>query len=63
MSEWTSCMKTTKFRLRHTVKPGKWYHFRVAAVNENGTRGFSERSLNFIFSTGMWYIIVKNILI
>ncbi|KAK9702792.1 Fibronectin type III domain [Popillia japonica] len=51
MSEWTSCMRTTKSRIRHTVKPGRWYHFRVAAVNGNGTRGFSERSLNFIFST------------
>ncbi|GJQ74618.1 hypothetical protein Trydic_g21473 [Trypoxylus dichotomus] len=51
MSEWTSCMRTTKLRIRHTVKPGRWYQFRVAAVNENGTRGFSEKSLNFIFST------------
>lgn len=28
----------------HKVKPGRWYQFRVASLNENGTRGFSEPS-------------------
>ncbi|VEN40330.1 unnamed protein product [Callosobruchus maculatus] len=27
------------------MKAGSWYQFRVASVNENGTRGFSENSL------------------
>lgn len=34
------------------VKPGRWYQFRVAAVNENGTRGFSSPSQAFTTSHG-----------
>lgn len=29
------------------IKPGRWYQFRVASVNENGTRGFSKHSTEF----------------
>lgn len=29
------------------IKPGRWYQFRVASVNEHGTRGFSKHSTEF----------------
>nr|CAH7746723.1 unnamed protein product [Callosobruchus chinensis] len=47
LSEWRACSKTWKISnsLRHFMKAGSWYQFRVASVNENGTRGFSENSL------------------
>lgn len=38
--------------LKNLVKPGRWYQFRVAAVNENGTRGWSDNSMKFITSLG-----------
>ncbi|CAG9818350.1 unnamed protein product [Phaedon cochleariae] len=49
MSDWRFCFKLMKPRkaLRHFVKPGRWYQFRVAAVNRNGTRGYSNSSLPF----------------
>ncbi|XP_056640275.1 anosmin-1 [Diorhabda sublineata] len=52
-SQWSPCSKSIKNNrlLRHFVKPGKWYQFRVAAVNENGTRGYSDGSLPFRVST------------
>nr|XP_022902568.1 anosmin-1 [Onthophagus taurus] len=50
MTEWSACMKARRARIRFSVKPGTWYNFRIAAVNENGTRGFSHMSLNFIYS-------------
>lgn len=31
------------------IKPGRWYQFRVASVNENGTKGFSKHSTEFHF--------------
>uniref|UniRef100_A0A1B0CDH7 Adhesion-type protein n=2 Tax=Lutzomyia longipalpis TaxID=7200 RepID=A0A1B0CDH7_LUTLO len=38
-------------RKRHVgnikLRPGRWYQFRVAAVNENGTRGYSSYSIPF----------------
>lgn len=54
MGDWTPCVRTVKpyAILRKLVKPGRWYQFRVAAVNENGTRGYSENSLRFITSVG-----------
>ncbi|KAJ8915194.1 hypothetical protein NQ315_015417 [Exocentrus adspersus] len=53
MSEWTACARTLKRSqiLKHLAKPGRWYQFRVAAVNENGTKGYSEQSLPFTVST------------
>ncbi|KAG5883095.1 hypothetical protein JTB14_027892 [Gonioctena quinquepunctata] len=50
---WSLCSKSMKPRrvLKHLVKPGKWYQFRVAAVNENGTRGFSSSTMPFAVST------------
>lgn len=54
MSDWTICFRSPKpsHILRHFVKPGRWYQFRVAAVNENGTRGFSPPSVRFSISAG-----------
>ncbi|GAB0100484.1 Anosmin-1 [Sergentomyia squamirostris] len=38
-------------RKRHVghlkLRPGRWYQFRVASVNENGTRGYSSHSTPF----------------
>ncbi|KAJ8961693.1 hypothetical protein NQ318_021292 [Aromia moschata] len=52
LSEWAVCARTAKrgHLLKNFVKPGRWYLFRVAAVNENGTKGFSEQSLPFSVS-------------
>lgn len=52
LSEWAACLRTVKKSqvLRHFVKPGRWYQFRVAAVNENGTKGYSDNSLPFSVS-------------
>lgn len=54
LGSWAPRHKTTKTNasLRNLVKPGRWYQFRVAAVNENGTRGWSEHSMKFITSLG-----------
>lgn len=35
---------------RGTLRPGRWYEFRVAAVSANGSRGFSEPSQPFKLS-------------
>ncbi|XP_044258305.1 anosmin-1 isoform X2 [Tribolium madens] len=52
LSEWSQCGQTNKTShiLRNVVKPGRWYQFRVAAVNENGTKGFSDNSPTFSVS-------------
>lgn len=54
MSDWAMCFRSPKpsHILRHFVKPGRWYQFRVAAVNENGTKGFSPPSVRFSISAG-----------
>lgn len=54
MSEWAMCFRSPKpsHILRRFVKPGRWYQFRIAAVNENGTRGFSSPSVKFSISAG-----------
>ncbi|KAJ8898444.1 hypothetical protein PR048_003804 [Dryococelus australis] len=36
--------------LRRSLRPGRWYLFRVAAVGANGTRGFSQPSQPFTLS-------------
>lgn len=33
------------------LRPGRWYQFRVAAVNSNGTRGYSNYSQEFQLHT------------
>lgn len=54
MSEWSTCVRSTKPSqvLRHFAKPGRWYQFRVAAVNANWTKGFSEPSVGYTIPTG-----------
>ncbi|KYB29099.1 anosmin-1 [Tribolium castaneum] len=52
LSDWSQCGQTNKTShiLRNFVKPARWYQFRVAAVNENGTKGFSNISPTFSVS-------------
>lgn len=40
----------TNVTLKNSLHPGHWYQFRVAAVNANGTRGFSKQSEPFTLS-------------
>ncbi|XP_063930642.1 anosmin-1 [Zophobas morio] len=46
LSDWSFCGRSPRPSqiLKTIVKPGRWYQFRVAAVNENGTKGFSDTS-------------------
>lgn len=37
-------MKYFRFSANLKLRPGRWYKFRIAAINENGTRGYSENS-------------------
>lgn len=55
-TDWSACSRTDKIVqiLRNFAKPGRWYQFRVAAVNANGTKGFSEHSTTFILSASKW---------
>nr|XP_057908414.1 anosmin-1-like [Doryrhamphus excisus] len=42
---WHTVTQTTEQRARlHDIRPGRWYQFRVAAVNSQGTRGFTTPS-------------------
>ncbi|KAL3278361.1 hypothetical protein HHI36_013690 [Cryptolaemus montrouzieri] len=52
LSTWSVCARTSELKqtLKNFVKPGSWYQFRVAAVNENGTKGYSENSFTFSIS-------------
>lgn len=49
LSSWTVCHVSTKphAALRGRLKTGHWYQFRVAAVNGNGSRGYSQPSRPF----------------
>lgn len=49
LSSWTVCHVSTKphASLRGRLKTGHWYQFRVAAVNGNGSRGYSQPSRSF----------------
>ncbi|XP_018367950.1 PREDICTED: anosmin-1 [Trachymyrmex cornetzi] len=49
LSSWTVCHVSTKphATLRSRLKTGHWYQFRVAAVNGNGSRGYSQPSRPF----------------
>ncbi|XP_020279779.1 anosmin-1 isoform X2 [Pseudomyrmex gracilis] len=49
LSSWTVCHVSTKphANLRGRLKTGHWYQFRVAAVNGNGSRGYSQPSRPF----------------
>ncbi|KAF7269981.1 hypothetical protein GWI33_017016, partial [Rhynchophorus ferrugineus] len=52
LSKWTPFVRTNKTScvLKRIVKPGSWYLFRVAAVNGNGSKGYSESSTPFSIS-------------
>lgn len=66
LSSWDLCSRTDKYSqtLKNYAKPGRWYQFRVAAVNENGTQGFSEPSLPFILSISKstWKLQISEII-
>ncbi|XP_037028240.1 anosmin-1 isoform X2 [Bradysia coprophila] len=40
-------LMTNEFGANVRLRPGRWYQFRLSAVNGNGTRGYSTPSLNF----------------
>lgn len=45
--------QTTDERVQLTdIRPGRWYQFRVAAINVHGTRGFTAPSKHFHSSKG-----------
>ncbi|XP_054571376.1 anosmin-1 [Eptesicus fuscus] len=45
---WQTVAQTTEERARLVdMRPGRWYQFRVAAVNVHGTRGFTAPSKHF----------------
>lgn len=54
MGSWTPLHRSnrTSVKLKGFVKPGRWYQFRVAAVNRIGSRGWSAPSKQFITSLG-----------
>ncbi|XP_034184999.2 anosmin-1 Kallmann syndrome 1 [Osmia lignaria lignaria] len=49
LSSWTVRHVSTKSHatLRERLKTGHWYQFRIAAINENGSRGYSQPSRPF----------------
>lgn len=49
LSPWTIRHISTKSHatIRERLKTGHWYQFRVAAINANGSRGYSESSRPF----------------
>ncbi|XP_026471900.1 anosmin-1 [Ctenocephalides felis] len=51
LGEWQTRKRTKRTLLTFTrdsiMKPGRWYQFRVAAFNENGTKGFSSPTSPF----------------
>lgn len=54
LGPWTPRHRTNKtnIKLRNLVKPGRWYQFRIAAINTLGSRGYSDSSKEFITSLG-----------
>ncbi|KAE9524984.1 hypothetical protein AGLY_015034 [Aphis glycines] len=54
MTPWTMVTRTDKTReqFRQLNLPGRWFQFRVAAVNENGTSGYSSPSEQFFVNLG-----------
>ncbi|CAI5637702.1 unnamed protein product [Oreochromis niloticus] len=47
-TSWQVAAQTTEQRARLSdIRPGRWYQFRVAAVNLHGTRGFTTPSRHF----------------
>jgi hypothetical protein len=60
LGSWTMCHVSTKphATLRGRLKTGHWYQFRVAAVNGNGSRGYSQPSRPFK-TKGEWIRIYQ----
>lgn len=54
MTAWTTVVRTdrTREQLKQPYAPGRWYQFRVAAINENGTKGYSVQSDQFFVHIG-----------
>ncbi|XP_050532743.1 anosmin-1 isoform X2 [Daktulosphaira vitifoliae] len=54
MTPWTIVTRTDKTRepLKRLQTVGRWFQFRVAAVNENGTRGYSQPCVPFFVDPG-----------
>lgn len=54
MTPWAMVTRTDKTReqFRQLHLPGRWFQFRVAAVNENGTSGYSSPSEQFFVNIG-----------
>uniref|UniRef100_A0A3Q2WAJ6 Anosmin 1a n=1 Tax=Haplochromis burtoni TaxID=8153 RepID=A0A3Q2WAJ6_HAPBU len=51
-TSWQVAAQTTEQRARLSdIRPGRWYQFRVAAVNLHGTRGFTTPSRHFHSNT------------
>lgn len=54
MTTWATVTRTDKTReqFRQLYAPGRWFQFRVAAINENGTRGYSPPSEQYFVQLG-----------
>lgn len=54
MTAWMTVTRTdrTREQLKQLYAPGRWFQFRVAAINENGTRGYSSSSQQFFVPIG-----------
>ncbi|XP_075209815.1 anosmin-1-like [Lycorma delicatula] len=51
LGPWTTRLRTKRSTIVvKDLQPGNWYTFRVASVNKNGTRGFSQISQPFTLS-------------
>ena len=61
LSSWTVCHVSTKphATLRGRLKTGHWYQFRVAAVNGNGSRGYSQPSRPFKTKGECIYVLYR----
>ncbi|XP_001952856.2 anosmin-1 [Acyrthosiphon pisum] len=54
MTTWAMVTRTdrTREQFRQLHAPGRWFQFRVAAINENGTSGYSPPSEQFFVDIG-----------
>lgn len=54
MTTWAMVTRTdrTREQFRQLHAPGRWFQFRVAAINENGTSGYSPPSEQFFVEIG-----------
>jgi len=54
MTTWAMVTRTdrTREQFRQLHLPGRWFQFRVAAINENGTSGYSPPSEQFFVEIG-----------